>query len=78
LFQRPFIYLTALQAVNLKRYAPAATSTLSPAARQRLLLQARQELQQVTTTASESSALHHLQSSALHVHASTISRSCSG
>jgi hypothetical protein len=58
LFQRHFIYLTALQASNLKRYAPATTSALSPAVRQRLLLQARQELQQVTTTAPESSALH--------------------
>jgi hypothetical protein len=48
LFQCRFIYLTDLQASNLKRYAPATTSALSPAVRQRLLLQARQELQQVT------------------------------
>jgi tRNA A37 N6-isopentenylltransferase MiaA len=41
----------ALQASNLKRYAPTLKLTLEPAVRQQLLLQARSELQRVSTHA---------------------------
>jgi hypothetical protein len=40
--------LIDLQASILKRYATAPSQSLSPAVRQRLLLQARQELQRVS------------------------------
>jgi hypothetical protein len=41
-------HLKAFQASNLKRYAPLPSSILSPTARERLLLQVRQELQRVS------------------------------
>ena len=44
----PHNHLKAFQASNLKRYAPLPSSILSPTARQRLLLQVRQELQRVS------------------------------
>lgn len=42
---------TVLQASNLKRYTPTLKLTLEPAVRQQLLLQARSELQRVSTQA---------------------------
>jgi hypothetical protein len=43
-------HLTTSQASALKRYAPALALVVEPSVRQRLLLQARQELQQVRAT----------------------------